>query len=701
MVLPQVLFFLSLGVLINLHLMKTFLALLWAILFISLTMFAQAPTIQQSISMKSVGSPKMSPDGTWIAYVVTETNWEENAYETEIWLAQATTGEKFQLTNSKKSNNSPIWAPDGKTLAFLSTRDDKSQIYLIRPNGGEAKALTKFETGVNGFEFAPDGKSIIFTATAPDPKAFKERVEKYSDYEVVREDYKMTHLYAISISDTSTKLPTPKPLTQGLEFSVNNFSISPDGKKIAFDATKNPDLIHVNTADIYVLNLSDSTTRRIVTLKGPDNNPVWSPDSKQIAFTTTNENEYFFYANRMIAVVPAEGGVSTILSQNFDENANLLAWSREGIWFSGLQKTTSHLYLLSSDTKQISQITKSDNELASQFSFSKDYKQTAFLLALPNQMSEVVVADLTSATPPEKPTKKAEKISKAITTVVITPKILTQTSEQLKPFKTAVREIINWKSSDGTIVEGVLIKPADFDSGKKYPLLVVIHGGPTGIDLPIISADRYYPVEQFISKGALVLRPNYRGSAGYGSAFRALNVRNLGVGDYADVISGVDFLISKGMVDKDKVGAMGWSQGGYISAFITTYSDRFKATSIGAGISNWATYYQNTDITPFTRQYLKGTPWNDPEIYQKTSPITYINTAKTPTLIQHGELDRRVPIANAYELRLALEDNNVPVKMVVYKGFGHGITKPKQMRQVMEENLQWFGKWFFGEPQSK
>ncbi|MEZ4901000.1 MAG: prolyl oligopeptidase family serine peptidase [Spirosomataceae bacterium] len=215
--------------------------------------------------------------------------------------------------------------------------------------------------------------------------------------------------------------------------------------------------------------------------------------------------------------------------------------------------------------------------------------------------------------------------------------------------------------------------------------------------MPIISADRYYPIEQFVNKGALVLRPNYRGSAGYGSAFRALNVRNLGVGDYADVISGVDFLIAKGWVNKDKVGAMGWSQGGYISAFITTFSNRFKATSVGAGISNWATYYQNTDITPFTRQYLKGTPWNDPEIYQKTSPISYIKTAQTPTLIQHGELDKRVPIANAYELRLALEDNNVPVKMVVYKGFGHGITKPKQMLQVMEENLHWFGKWIFGE----
>ena len=640
---------------------------LFLYLLLHFSVAAQTPTIEQSISMKSVSNPQLSPDGKWAAYVQTKTNWEENAYETEIWVANSSTGEKYQLTNSKKSSSSPAWSSDGKQIIFLSTRDDKSQLYIINIMGGEAKALTKFETGVNAFKFAPNGQSVVFSATAPDTKADKSRKEKYSDYEVVHEDYKMTHLYVIALSELGNKLAEPKLLTKGTDFSVNNFSFSPDGEKIAFDATKNPDLINGHTSDIYVLSLSDTTSKKIVLLKGPDNNPVWSPDGKQIAFVTTNENEFYFYANRMIAIVAAEGGIATVLTQKFDENANLLEWSREGIWFNGLQKTASHLFLLNPNSQQITKMSEPNTLIASQFSFSKDFKQTAFVLAAPNQMAEIATGAISGV-----------------------PKILTQMGEQLKLFKTSTREVISWKSGDGTTIEGILIKPVDFDSSKKYPLLVVIHGGPTGIDLPTISADRYYPIEQFVNKGTLVLRPNYRGSSGYGNAFRALNVRNLGVGDYADVISGVDFLVDKGIVNRDKVGAMGWSQGGYISAFITTYSDRFKATSVGAGISNWATYYQNTDITPFTRQYLKGTPWNDPAIYKKTSPISYIKTAKTPTLIQHGELDKRVPIANAYELRLALEDNNVPVKMVVYKGFGHGITKPKQMRQVMEENLQWF-----------
>ena len=635
---------------------------------------AQAPTIDQSIAMKSVSNPQLSPDGRWVAYTLTRTNWEENAYDTDIWLTNTATGDKFQLTHSKKSNSNPAWSPDGKWLAFLSTRDEKAQLYVISPTGGEARPVSKFETGVTAFKWSPTGKQLLFSATVPDAKTDKERKEKYSDYEVVRDDYKMVHLYLLDSLDKE-KPAVAKALTKGIGFSVGSFVVSPDGKKIAFDASKNPDLINGHTSDLYVLTLGDTVTRKIVSLKGPDQNPVWSPDGQQIAFTTANENEFYFYSNRLIATVPATGGTPKILTNTFDENASLLEWTADGILFSGYQKTSAHLFRLDPASLKIDRLTKPDNLIATQFSFSKDGRQMTFVGAMPNQYPEIQTS----------------------TVSVFAPKILTDMGTQLASYKTATREVVSWKSVDGNVIEGILIKPANYDPARKYPLLVVIHGGPTGIDLPSITADRYYPVEQFAAKGALVLRPNYRGSAGYGSKFRALNVKNLGLGDYDDVISGVDYLIGKGMVDKDKVGAMGWSQGGYISAFITTYSDRFKATSVGAGISNWATYYQNTDITPFTRQYLQGTPWDNAELYQKTSPISYISRAKTPTLIQHGELDRRVPIANAYELRLALEDKGVPVKMVVYKGFGHGITKPKSMRQVMEENYRWFSKYIWGE----
>ncbi|MGH9421607.1 MAG: alpha/beta hydrolase family protein, partial [Thermoanaerobaculia bacterium] len=260
-------------------------------------------------------------------------------------------------------------------------------------------------------------------------------------------------------------------------------------------------------------------------------------------------------------------------------------------------------------------------------------------------------------------------------------------------------ELVSWKSKDGTTIEGVLHKPANYDPSKTYPLLLVIHGGPTGVSRPIFSPNnRYYPIEQFLAKGALVLEPNYRGSAGYGEAFRSLNVRNLGIGDMWDVMSGIDSLIAKGIVDGTKLGSMGWSQGGYISAFLTTNTDRFRAISVGAGISDWTTYYVNTDITPFTPQYLHATPWDDPKIYADTSPITNIRQAKTPTLIQHGDRDKRVPPPNAFELFRGLRDGGVPARLILYAGFGHPITKPKSNRAVLQHNLDWFSHYIFGDP---
>ena len=230
-------------------------------------------------------------------------------------------------------------------------------------------------------------------------------------------------------------------------------------------------------------------------------------------------------------------------------------------------------------------------------------------------------------------------------------------------------------------------------------MLVKIHGGPTGTSLPTLSPSEYaYPVQIFLSKGALVLEPNYRGSAGYGAAFRALNVRNLGVGDMWDVMSGVDSIIAKGIVDTGRMASMGWSEGGYISAFLTTHTDRFKAISVGAGISDWMTYYVNTDITPFTRQYLQGTPWDDPEVYAKTSPITTIKQAKTPTLIQQGSNDKRVPVPDSFELYRGLQDQGVATRLILYKGFGHGVDKPKSQRALLEANRDWFDFYIWNEP---
>lgn len=641
------------------------------------------PTIDQSLEWKSAYNPKISPDGKRVTYEVQTTNWNENAFERNLWIGDVATGESHALTTAKKSSTNAAWSPDGKWIAFLSDRpgqitgtpDGKKQLYVISADGGEAQQLTKVENDVNAFEWAPDSKRIAFSMTDPEPKAMKDRKEKYGEYSVVHADYQMTHLWIVEIPGGGAPAADPKRLTEGGKFSVGDFSWSPDGTRIAFSAQKDPDLISSETADLYVVTVDEGAVKKIVNTPGPDTNPKWSPDGKKIAFETAAGSRYYYYLNTKIGVVPADGGAPQVLTETFDEDPGLIGWGPDGIYFAAAQKTSGHLFRLNPANGTTEKLNTPDNVVAFSFSFSRDYKQVAYRAALENQYPEVY----TSSVAPWEGKK------------------LTALGDQLKGFTLAHREVISWKSADGTAIEGILYTPPDLDPKKKYPLLVVIHGGPTGVDQPIIYADRYYPIERFVAKGALVLRPNYRGSAGYGEKFRALNVRNLGVGDYADVISGVDALIAQGRVDKDRVGAMGWSQGGYISAYITTASDRFKAVSVGAGISDWMTYYVNTDITPFTRQYLHATPWDDPEIYWKTSPISNLSKARTPTLIQHGENDRRVPIPNAYELRQALEDRGVPVKMAVYKGFGHGITKPKQQRAVMEENEKWFAQYIWGE----
>lgn len=639
---------------------------------------ATVPTIDESLSMKSASGAQISPDGRFVAFSVTETDWDGNDFVSQIWISMTATGERYQLTHGKKSAGGVQWSPDSRHIAFTSDRDGKRQIYIISPIGGEAVQLTAEENGVGSIAWSPDGSSIAFNSTVPETKAKKDRKEKYGEFEIIGGDYSLNQLWQVKvpadIPADPKKLPKAEQLTKG-DFNVGGFSWSPDGKRIAFSAGRDPDPESAQTEQLYVLDLADLHVRKLIDAQGPNSNPKWSPDGKQIAFATYDNQPFFYYANRYIALVSAEGGAPKVLTHDFDEDANLLDWGPDGIYFSALQKTNAHIFRIDPASGALHRLTGPEAYRATGASFTKDHRKFAGTGAAPNHFPEVFLSS----------------------TADFAPHYLTDMTAQYKNFTLGHREVVTWKSSDGATIEGVLIKPAGYDASRKYPLLVRIHGGPTGVDSTELSADRYYPIERFLAKGALILEPNYRGSAGYGAKFRALNVRNLGVGDYEDVISGVDSLIAKGLVDKDRVASMGWSEGGYISAFITCFSDRFKAVSVGAGISDWVTYYVNTDIHPFTRQYLKATPWDDPEIYKKTSPITYVGRAKTPTLIQQGDQDKRVPPPDSYELYQALKDRGVPVKLIFYKGFGHPINKPKQQRAVMEHNYEWFSKYIWGE----
>jgi len=651
-------------------------------------------SFEQVIALRNAGSPTISPDGQHVVFTVGSTDWKENSYDTEIWLARKDEA-AFQLTRTNKGGStSPAWSPDGKWIAFLADRGSKNQIYVLRANGGEAQQVTNEEDGIGGYEWSPDGKQFAFTKQEAESKADKTKKERYGGWAFDDEEYRLSHLWVVDFkpdlftnelpcyneSKDSTKkndcinLPKPTRLTEG-SFTVNGFGWSPDGKSIAFTQQRNPLINSSIYADVMVLDIANKKVNPVVQNPAGDFFAAWSPDSKKILFTSSvNDTLSQFYKNNKVFWVNVNGGAPTQIATDFDETVGGFQWTPDGIYFAGWQRTKRALFRVDPATGQAKAMNL-PAELINGYSFSKDGKVMAYTASSSTTLSEVFKTTLAAPKPIQ----------------------LTSMTQQIENWATGNSEVIRWKSQDGAEIEGVLHKPKNFDPTKKYPLLVMIHGGPTGIDVPAPITGGVYPVLQWLEKEALVLRPNYRGSAGYGEKFRSLNVSNLGVGDMWDVMSGVDYLVKQGMVDESRMGCMGWSQGGYISAFLTTNTDRFKAISVGAGISNWMTYYVNTDIHPFTRQYLKATPWDDAAIYLKTSPMTTIKKAKTPTLIQHGELDRRVPIANAYELLQGLQDNGVPAKLVVYKGFGHGINKPKERLAAMWHNWQWFNKYLWKE----
>jgi len=676
------------------------------IIFFSYSLKAQknaSVSFEKWISLKGVGSPIISPDGKTIIYSASSTDWNNNSYDNELWMS-SDAETPIQLTRTNKNSSfASRFTPDSKYVSFLADRGDKPQLYIIAVRGGEAIQVTKDEDGISSYEWSPDGSKIVYQKAEQEGKRDKTLKERFGAFAIEGEEYRQNHLWLLNfhldsiflagqlpcydIKKDSTKkdslpkikgqecytLPVAKRLTEG-NFSVGGFAWKPDGKQIIFNRQANPLINSGITSDIVLIDIVSRQTTTLISNPTGDFFSRWNPDGTAFVYSSavTDSITNFFKNNRLF-IYDLNTKTSREIAQDIDENKFVSDWNKYGLFLGAFEKTKQKLFSVDlKDGKTKALIIPLD--LVGGTSFSKNTDLIVVSGRNYSDLNEIYLWRF------NQPLKK-----------------ITNNSMQIAGWNTPVNEVISWKSKDGEIIEGILLKPRNYNAQKKYPLLVVIHGGPTGIDLPDPTPTYVYPIMQWVEKGALVLRVNYRGSAGYGEKFRSLNVRNLGVGDMWDVVSGVEYLNSKGMIDTSKMGAMGWSQGGYISAFLTTNTGIFKAISVGAGISNWVTYYVNTDITPFTRQYLQATPWNDMDVYLKTSPMTNINKASTPTLIQHGEFDKRVPIPNAYELYRGLQDRNVPSKLIVYKGFGHGINKPKERLAAIWHNWQWFNQYVFGE----
>jgi dipeptidyl aminopeptidase/acylaminoacyl peptidase len=638
----------------------------------------RAFTIDDIMKLKTVLGTQISPDGSSVLYVVNEPNLKESAGNTDIWMVPYAGGAVVKLTNSPSRDDTPRWSPDSSRIAFISDRDGRPQVWLINPHGGEAAKLSDVKTGVASFEWSPDGRKIALLVPEGPSDDESKKIKERDDVRVVDRDYKWTHIHVI---DVETK--QGKQVTSG-NYAVNDFDWSPDSKRIAFSFQPTPKIGDRYNTDISIVSADGGPATRLIERKGEDGSPKWSPDGSEIAFTSS-DGDVGATAQTFLCVVPADGGTPRNISRSYDGEVQSFDWAADGktIYFVAGQRVTEQLFAISVKSGETRQVT-SGQKVFGAFSFSKDSGRMAFLCQTPTMPAEVHVSSVS----------RFEQVK------------LTRTNPQLEELAIGETEVIHWKSSDGKDMEGLLIKPVGFEAGRKYPLLTYVHGGPSGAFMlsftpqlgaaPIPMQAEPYPVQVMASQGYAILCPNPRGSNGYGEKFKMANFKDWGHGDYNDIMSGIDYLIKQGIADQDKLGIMGWSYGGYMTSWVISQTNRFKAASVGAGITNVHSFYGQTDIPETLAAYFGGKPWSDIETYKKSSAMFYATNVKTPTLIQHGEKDDRVPIPQAQELYIMLRETGVPVEFAVYPRQGHLIMEPKLQLDMLTRNLNWFNRWLKG-----
>lgn len=638
-------------------------------------------SVEEIISLPTLSGTNISDDGKNVAFVKKTVNWKDNKYRNHVWIYEKDKGQCYPLTTGNLDSTYPIWSPDSRAIAYLSPVGDgdhkKNQIFVKSLDGYSGVQITDEKEGISKFKWEPTGKGFYYVAQSKESETIKKRKELYGDFHHVGKEYQNNSLFYIEKVIQNDKDEHENsvvyPLTDGKDFHVHEFDISDDGKKVVLMATSSPNMGDAVNGDLYILDIKASEQKKLNIDKLLGGSVCFSPEGSKICYSASiSEKDYYqtHIQDNTLEIYDINTGERIQPLTNFDSTVIPLQWTAKGILIRWQSKTNYLIGLLCEDGT-VEMLSETVNSFIMDASITRNGKHLAFNKAITNETFEIYLDD----------------------------KKITNENSFFKGKLKSIREIISWQSSDGLEIEGVLSTPVDFDANKKYPLLVVIHGGPAWASFPIFSDcfNEKYPIEQFIEKGFIVLEPNYRGSSGYGNEFLKANYRKLGIANYDDVISGVDSLVDKGIADKDRVGVMGWSNGGYISAFCSTFSSRFKAVSVGGGITNWSSHYVNTDIPYFIRMYLGNTPWNDPEIYSKTSPMTYIKSACTPTLIQHGEKDARVPIPNAYELYQGLRDMDVDTELIIFKGMAYSSDQPGINVAIMKQNLVWFSHYILGE----
>ena len=634
----------------------------------------KAITVEDLMKLKSVSNPQISPDGKWVAYTTSEANLKKDKAETQLWMISSQGGEAIPMTSKEfYTASEPRWSPDNKYLSFLAKQpEEKAQVWTLNRNGGDAQQLTKIKQGVSGYEWAPDGKRILLSLKDPKPEeltADKEddkkakpvvidRLQFKKDYEGYLDRYR-THLYIFTPGDS-----VPVQITSG-DFDDKSPVWSPDGTSIAFVSNRTANADGNSNTDIWIVSPDNKdkgkTLLQVTTNPNADNAPAWSPDGKYIVHTTIIDAKAMWYATQKMAITPASGGSHKLLVEQLDRNINKPKFSQDGksIYFLIEENGASIIGSVDPSGENFERMIQGDFSIGD---YSVNSAVIAPLLGKSNQPYEIYTFENNAL-------KKLTSVNDGI----------------LDKTQKPVIEKIHFKSTDGTDIEGFVVKPLGFNPKTKYPVILWLHGGPVSQ----YEFDFNESPQLFAANGYVTLLINPRGSSGYGQPFSEALFADWGNKDYQDVMAGVDYVIAQGYADPNRLGVGGWSYGGILTNYVITKTNRFKGAISGASEALYRANYGH-DHYQLTWELELGLPWENAAAWEKISPFNDVAKITTPTLWMGGSDDWNVPILNSEQMYQAMKRLGRETLFVVYPGESHGLERPSFIKDRYERYIKWF-----------